>query len=77
MTAALVAMMLVCCALMAAHVRTLDKHEAEREQWAAERKQLVDRAIARHTGEVIAFDREGRPRPERVESPYDGIVGLS
>ena len=74
--ATLVVLALVACALMAAHIRTLDQHEHEREQWAVERKQLVDRAIARHAGEVLALDREPKQKSDRDE-PTIFIEGLS
>jgi hypothetical protein len=32
-------------------------HQRERDGWATERRQLVDRAIARHSGEIVALDR--------------------
>lgn len=49
----------------------------EREAWSGERHALVDRAIARHVGEVIAMDkvsanRELREHPERPQA-----VGMS
>jgi hypothetical protein len=52
-------------------------HAAERRQWADERLALVDRAIAAHTGEVIALDRvrSGRVRPPRPD-PVE-IEGLT
>jgi hypothetical protein len=55
--------------------------QRERNQWAAERGRLVDRAIARHSGEVIALDREahrdtnGADPDERHEPQL--IEGLS
>jgi hypothetical protein len=49
-------------------------HGAERNEWANERRSLVDRAIARHSGEVLALDRNGRPKPEHDEPKL--IVGL-
>lgn len=53
-------------------------HQREREQWAVERKQLLDRAIARHAGEVIALDRPAKPKGERTEAHlFDGVEGLS
>lgn len=46
----------------------------ERARWTEERRQLVDRAIARHSGEVIAFDRAQKPRPDREPRPVlEGI----
>ena len=47
----------------------------ERAAWVEERRQLVDRAIARHSGEVIAFDRAQRPRAEREPAPL--LEGLT
>ena len=63
--------------MMGALVWVIDEHNAERESWEDERRYLVDRAIARHAGEVIAFDREGKPRPERVDAQTINIEGLS
>ena len=49
---------------------------AERAAWNTERKQLIDRIIARHIGEVLAMEREETlrqrdpaDRPERNERP--------
>ena len=36
----------------------------ERLQWHEERRFLIDRTIARHTGEVVALDREQTRRTE-------------
>ena len=63
--------------MMGALVWVIDEHGAERESWEDERRYLVDRAIARHAGEVIAFDREGKPKPERVDAQTINIEGLS
>jgi hypothetical protein len=48
----------------------------ERREWAGERRALVDRAIARHTGEVIALEHAQDDRVERptVERPV--AVGI-
>jgi hypothetical protein len=41
-------------------------HGSERREWVAERKTLVDRAIASHTGEILALDRAASaPREPR------------
>jgi hypothetical protein len=49
----------------------------EREAWATERRALIDRAIARHTGEVIAMDRNDR-KPHPPEQRETRLVeGLS
>jgi len=39
-------------------VGVLLQQETERAAWAEERRFLVDRAIARHVGEVVALERE-------------------
>lgn len=44
-------------------------HSWERREWALERRALVDRAIARHSGEVIGLDRNAKPKPEREHEP--------
>jgi hypothetical protein len=48
---------------------------AERRDWAAERRMLIDRAIAAHTGEVVALDRahNGQPREERERPLIEGL----
>lgn len=48
----------------------------DRRECQAERKQLVDRIIARHTGEVIALDRTDK-RPTKQVEPDKLIEGLS
>lgn len=52
----------VLCAVVGSHGR-------ERREWADERRALVDRAIAQHTGEVIALDRAQKPKAERDHEP--------
>ena len=52
----------------------LKMHNTERRDWVAERRSLIDRVIAQHTGEVIALDRNQRPPRERTETP--AAVGL-
>jgi hypothetical protein len=49
----------------------------ERAKWATERKELINRAIARHAGEIVALDREGKPKPERDDKPPVYVEGLS
>jgi hypothetical protein len=44
-------------------------HARERDAWAQERRALLDRAIARHTGEVLALDRQASPRPKPDRDP--------
>lgn len=76
MTATLIVLAIVCVSLLTALVIIIDRHETEREAWTVERKQLVDRAIARHAGEVLALDREPKPKPDRDE-PAVFVEGLS
>jgi hypothetical protein len=52
----------------------------ERDDWQSERRFLVDRAIARHTGEVVALDKmedrrvNGAPEPrERIATLPEGL----
>ena len=54
--------------------------ERERRNWQEERRFLTDRAIARHTGEVVALDKmedrrqNGAPEPrERVPTMPEGL----
>jgi len=75
---ATVVLAVVVCVLVIAHQR-------ERTQWAAERGRLVNRAIARHSGEVLALDRQdARARDDNGDSNSDSedrprqlIEGLS
>lgn len=48
----------------------------DKRECASERKQLIDRIIARHTGEVIALDRTDK-RPTKQVEPDKLIEGLS
>ena len=43
----------------------------ERQAWTDERRQLVDRAIARHTGEVLALDRQANEEPKVATGPRE------
>lgn len=36
----------------------LNRMSEERKSWQSERRSLVDRAISRHTGEILALDRQ-------------------
>ena len=54
--------------------------KGERHDWQAERRFLMDRAIARHTGEVVALDKmedrrqNGAPEPrERIPTMPEGL----
>lgn len=58
-------------------VAVLRQARVEREAWAEERRALTDRVIARHTGEVIAFDRAAQPKAEREYERPQFIEGLS
>ena len=58
-------------------VGVLRMQASERREWSQERRTLVDRAIAHHTGEVIALDRSAAPpkmaRPEAVRPIAEGM----
>jgi hypothetical protein len=50
----------------------------ERHDWADERRALIDRAIARHTGEVIGLDRQASrstngPDVPAHRAPIEGL----
>lgn len=67
---AVVALALVVAAL-------LWSQHCERRGWAAERRALVDRAIARHVGEVAALDRTNGRTKQREPEPPKLIEGLT
>lgn len=73
--AVVLAVMVLCLIAVLALVSGL--HSRERLAWAKERKQLVDRVIARHAGEVIALDREPKPKVERDPASTVFVEGLS
>lgn len=56
-------------------VGVLRMHASERREWTAERRVLIDRAIAQHTGEVLALDRnkDRTPRPDVVRPIAEGL----
>jgi hypothetical protein len=57
--------------------RVAATHQAERDAWANERRFLIDRAIARHVGEVLALEREAN-RPADTERAVRPLLeGLS
>lgn len=68
--ATVIALGAVAVALACVLGAVVKSHGDERREWAAERRSLVDRAIARHAGETIAMDRAAnaipRDRPEPV-----------
>lgn len=56
------------CLLAAVVITLIIFQHRERATWSAERRVLVDRIIARHTGEVVALDRQAeRSRTERPD----------
>lgn len=77
MTVTIVLLSLIAIIAMGALIWTLDRHEDEREAWAAERRELTNRAIARHAGEIVALDREGKQKLEREDKPPVYTEGLS
>jgi FlaG/FlaF family flagellin (archaellin) len=51
-------------------VGLLRMQASERREWSGERRTLVDRAIAQHTGEIVALDRSAGPqRAARAQDP--------
>ena len=77
MTATIAILGVVALCLMAVIVIVMERHETEREAWTIERQKLVDRAIARHAGEVVALDREPKPKTERDEASPVYVEGLT
>jgi hypothetical protein len=58
------------------------QQEAERAAWRDERRFLIDRAIARHIGEVVALEREDSRKNENQSiheerQPRPLLEGLS
>jgi hypothetical protein len=45
----------------------------ERDEWKSERRFLIDRAIARHIGEVLALDRMDTKREHGEEQPREHV----
>lgn len=78
MIAAVIALALVAAALAGVLVLVLRMQGGERKDWVMERRSLVDRVIAQHTGEIIALDRNTQrgPRPE-PSGERPSAVGLS
>lgn len=75
----IVAVVVLSCAVLAqigAVVLATRSMDRERQAWVAERKQLVDRAIARHSGEVLALDRQQTRAPSPRTEPVL-VEGLS
>lgn len=79
MIVGLVAVGLVAIAQAVAFFVQDRRHERERAAWAEEREMLVNRVVARHTGEVIALDREVARRPREPRDPSEDVFveGLS
>jgi len=75
MIAAVIALAAVAVVLAGVLVVLVRQQGAERREWASERRTLVDRAIARHTGEILALDRD-QNRPPRDEHERPVAVGL-
>ena len=77
MTDVAIVLAVIALCLIATLSWSMETHRREREEWDEERKRLVDRAIARHAGEVIAFDRQGKAKPPREDTQDLFIEGLS
>ena len=76
MIAAVITLGLVAAVLVGVMCVLLHQQGRERREWADERRALVDRAIAHHTGEVIALDRAQR-RTKREVEPREPVEGLN
>ena len=66
--------------LAAVFIYVLVSIKKERNDWQQERRFLMDHAIARHTGEVVALDKmedrrqNGAPEPrERIPTMPEGL----
>ena len=70
-----VALATTCFVLAMLFGATLWMQQRERTAWAVERRELVNRAIARHTGEVVALDRNAT-RQVVKEGPLDTPVAI-
>jgi hypothetical protein len=77
MIGAVVALGLAAVLIAGALVYVVGLQGRERQHWADERRMLVDRAIAQHTGEVLALDRSTKPKPDRDREARPEPVGLS
>jgi hypothetical protein len=74
-TAAVVALATTTVVLAFVIVGIIRGQAMERRQWAEERHGLVDRAIARHVGEVVALDRQPRTvKPGPLDNQPDRPV---
>jgi hypothetical protein len=73
-TAAVVALATTTVVLAFVIVGIVRGQAMERSRWADERRTLVDRAIARHTGEVLALDRTASPPRSSLANEHDRPV---
>jgi hypothetical protein len=77
MIGAVVALGLATVLLAGVVLALVSAHASERREWVAERKTLVDRAIASHTGEILALDRghapPREPRSEHLRPVAEGL----
>lgn len=70
MIAALIVLAVANMVMAVALVATIRHGFDEADAWAVERRALVDRIIAKHSGEVIALDRTASPK----RSSLDNVV---
>jgi hypothetical protein len=77
MIGAIVALGLAVVLLAGALVLVVGLQARERQHWVEERRSLIDRAIAQHTGEVLALDRAAKPKQDHNREPRPEPVGLS
>jgi hypothetical protein len=76
MIATAISLAMVAVVLAGVLVLVLRMQAAERREWVAERRALVDRAIAQHVGEIVTLDRTSRPREVREPTDRPQAVGL-
>ena len=74
MTAALASLAVAVLVLVVGLLAVLRGQFREREAWAIERRALVDRIIAKHSGEVIALDRKAAPKRSSMDNERDRPV---
>lgn len=75
--AALVAMAVANVVIGLTLVASMSSHRDESDRWAKERRELLNRVIARHTGEVLALDRDQAPKADRERTAPVLVEGLS
>ncbi len=76
MTAVAVLAIVAFIASLGVIVVLVGMQDRDRQQWNDERRMLIDRIIAKHSGEVIGLDRSSTPKVKEP-SPPRLVEGLS